>query len=361
MKSERGIMKYKDFIYYPFKKGGFGKGSVIIYHNDDVKIVPGYPSIKRLVLLSKVPEHFPEGVSVEEKMNGYNVRAMIVGGDVAFITRGGYLCPYTNARLNTLYGEKVKALLEELPPGSFLAGEVVGVENPYVRVKYPEAPYFDYFIFDIFVKTEDGWRQMPVEERHEIVKRHGLRSVRLLGTFESSEAPLKIKEIIDRFDKEGREGVVMKDPEYKRSPAKYTGSYTNIGDIREGMRYPFDEGKDYLFPRIVREIFKVYEEGLSDKELERRALELGMAILKPAVESLKEVAQGETLFERFVLRFPHEEDLEEYLNYTRSLGVKVIVEEKWEEGEWIVVKAKKFKNTSNVYRSMLKSGQTPLD
>ncbi len=355
-------MKYKDFVYYPLKKAsGHAKGSVIIYHKGDSKLVPGYPSIKRLVLLSKIPEHFPEGVSVEEKMNGYNVRAILVGGDVAFVTRGGYLCPYTNARLNAIYGEKVKALLEELPEGSFLAGEVVGVENPYVRVEYPEAPKFDYFIFDIFVKQGNEWKQMPVEERHELVKRHGLRSVRLLGTFSPDEAPKKVKEIIDEFDKEGREGVVMKDPLYKRAPAKYTGSFTNIGDIREGMKYPFDEGKEYLFPRIVREIFKVFEEGLEGKDFDERALELGRAILKPAVESLKKVAEGETLFERFVLRFPSEDDLEEYLNYTRSLGVKVIVEDKWEEDGWIVVKAKKFKNTTNVYLSMLKTGQTPLD
>jgi len=355
-------MKYRDFTYYPLKKSNYlGKGGVIILHKGDVKIVPGYPSIKRIVLLSKLPEHFPEGMSAEEKMNGYNVRATLVGGDVVFVTRGGYLCPYTNARLRKVYGERIKALLEELPPGSFLAGEVVGMENPYVRVKYPEAPDFDYFVFDIFVKEGDEWKQMPVDERHEMVKRHGLRSVRLLGTFDSQEAPQKVKEIIDEFDREGREGVVLKDPLYKRPPAKYTGSYTNIGDIREGMRYPFDEGKSYLFSRIVREIFKVYEEGLEGGELEKRALELGLAILEPAVESLKKVARREALFERFVLRFPDEEELKEYLNYTRSLGVKVIIEDKYVEGEWIVVKAKKFKDTTNVYLSILKSGQTPLD
>ncbi|ABU82427.1 RNA ligase [Ignicoccus hospitalis] len=355
-------MEYKGAKYIHLKKGKWGgKGSVIIYYKGDVGVVPGYPSIQRLVLLSKVPHYFPEGVSVEEKMNGYNVRVVKVGGEVFAVTRGGYLCPYTNARLKSVYGEELSSLLDELPPGSFVAGEVVGTENPYVRVEYPEAPKFDYFIFDIFVREGDGWRQMPVEERHELVRRHGLRGVRLLGTFRPDESVSKIKEIVDRFDAEGREGVVLKDPLYKRPPAKYTGSFTNIGDIEQGMKYPFDEGKDYLFPRIVREMFKVFEEGLAGRKLEERALWLGRAILAPAVEAVKAVAEGRPLHEDFVLRFPTEGDLEDYLDYVRQLGVKVTVLEKWEEGGWVVVKVRKFKRSPDVIESMLRTGRTPLD
>jgi len=354
-------MEYKGARYVPLKKGGVGKGSVIIYYNGDAKLVPGYPSIKRLVLLSKVPEYFPEGVSVEEKMNGYNVRTVLVGGELFAVTRGGYLCPYTNARLREEIGEELKELLKALPEGSVVAGEVVGTENPYVRVAYPEEPKFGYFIFDIFVKEGNEWRNMPVMERHELVKQYGLRSVKLMGNFEPNEAPQKIKEIIDRFDVEGREGVVMKDPNYKREPAKYTGSFTNIGDIEQGMLYPFDEGKDYLFPRIVREMFKVYEEGLKGREFEARALWLGRAILEPSVRAVKAVAEGNPIHEDFVLRFPSQEDLDEYLKYTRSLGVKVSILEKEEEDGWIVVKARKFKRSPDVIEGMLRSGHTPLD
>ncbi len=355
-------MEYRGAKYLPLRKGKWGgKGAVVIYYNGDVKVVPGYPSIQRLVLLSKVSQYFPEGVSVEEKMNGYNVRVVKVGGELFAVTRGGYLCPYTNARLRATYGERLNSLLDELPEGSFVAGEVVGEENPYVRVRYPEAPEFDYFIFDIFVKEGDSWRQMPVEERHELVKKHGLRSVRLFGTFEPEKAPEEIKRIIDIFDEQGREGVVMKDPYYKRPPAKYTGSFTNIGDIEQGMYFPFDEGKDYLFPRIVREMFKVYEEGLRGKDFEARALWLGKAILRPAVEAVKAVAEGKPIHEEFVLKFPSEDDLNDYLKYTRTLGVKVIVLEKEDEGGWIKVRMKKFKRSPDVIESMLKTGRTPLD
>jgi len=355
-------LEYGGAKYVPLKKGKWGgKGAVLIYYSGDVKVVPGYPSIQRLVLLSKLPHYFPEGVSVEEKMNGYNVRVVEVGGEVFAVTRGGHLCPYTNARLRAIYGEELKALLEELPEGSFVAGEVVGEENPYVRVRYPEAPEFDYFIFDIFVKEGDSWKQMPVEERHELVRRFGLKSVRLLGTFPPDEAPGRVKEIIDAFDAEGREGVVLKDPLYKRVPAKYTGSYTNIGDIEKGMLYPFDEGKDYLFPRIVREMFKVYEEGLKGRDFEERALWLGKAILGPSTEAVKAVASGRPVHEEFVLRFPSEEDLERYLDYARSMGVKVKVLEKAEEGGWVVVKVRKYKKSPDVIESMLRTGRTPLD
>ncbi len=354
-------MEYKGARYVPLKKGGQGKGSVIIYYNGDAKLVPGYPSIKRLVLLSKVPQYFPEGVSVEEKMNGYNVRTVLVGGELFAVTRGGYLCPYTNARLREEIGEELKELLKALPQGSVAAGEAIGIENPYVRVEYPEEPKFGYFIFDIFVREGKSWKQMPVHERHELVKQYGLRNVRLLGTFEPEEAPNKIKEIIDRFDIEGREGVVMKDPKYRREPAKYTGSFTNIGDIEQGMLYPFDEGKDYLFPRIVREMFKVYEEGLEGRAFEERALWLGKAILMPSVKAVKAVAEGNPIHEDFILRFPSEEDLEDYLKYTRSLGVKISVLEKETEDGWIVVKVRKYKRSPNAIEGILKSGHTPLD
>ncbi|ALU12031.1 DNA ligase [Ignicoccus islandicus DSM 13165] len=357
-------MKYKHFVYLPLKRSGeVGKGGVIIYNKLDKEsvILPGYPSIKRLVLLSKIRKHFPEGVSVEEKMNGYNVRAVKVGNDVVFVTRGGYLCPYTNSRLKLLYGDSIKEALSELPKGSFIAGEVVGTENPYVRVKYPEAPYFDYFIFDVFVKEDGKYKRMGTKDKYEFLERYSLKSVRLMGVFNAEEAPYKVKEIIDKFDEEGREGVVLKDPQYKRPPAKYTGSYTNIGDIELGMRYPFDEGRDYLFPRIVREMFKVFEEELDNESLKSRYEWLGKAILGPSVESIRKVANGEALYERFVLRFPERSDLEWYLEYTRELGINVKIEDEWIEDGLIVVRAKKFKDSTNVIRSMLETGQTPLD
>ncbi len=357
-------MRYKHFVYVNFKKtGGIGRGGVIIYNEKDKEsvIVPGYPSIKRLVLLNKIKEHFPEGVSVEEKMNGYNVRAVKVGNDVVFITRGGYLCPYTNARLKSVYGEVLLEALSELPRGSFVAGEVVGIENPYVRVRYPEAPYFDYFVFDVFVKDGSKYKRMGTEEKYDFLKRHSLKGVRFLGIYNPEEAPSKVKDIIDSFDREGREGVVMKDPQYKRAPAKYTGSYTNIGDIEMGMRYPFDEGKDYLFPRIVREMFKIYEEGLDEEGLRKRFTWMGEAILRPSVESIRKVAGGNALYEEFTLRFPERDDLEWYLRYTKELGVKITIEDEWVENGYIVVKARKFKDSTNVIRSILETGQTPLD
>jgi len=66
-----------------------------------------------------------------------------------------------------------------------------------------------------------------------------------------------LRKVIDDLDKRGREGVVIKDPEHRVPPLKYTTIYINIRDIQEGMKYPFDEGRGYLFSRIVRLICQV--------------------------------------------------------------------------------------------------------
>ncbi|NPA98139.1 MAG: RNA ligase, partial [Crenarchaeota archaeon] len=158
------IMSYKDINYAILREdlGSYCEGTMVLL--DEEKIIHGYPSIQRLALLEGVPLHMIDEVIVEEKMDGYNVRVTIAGGRVIAITRGGYICPYTTARINRLYGDKIKEALRE-SEDLVLAGEVVGTENPYVVYEYPEAGGFDYFIFDAL---KNG-RLLPLRIRDEVV------------------------------------------------------------------------------------------------------------------------------------------------------------------------------------------------
>lgn len=351
------LMQYRGLSYAVFRREllGYREGTTVLL-GDEPLIIHGYPSIQRLAFIEGVTRHMIDEVVVEEKMNGYNVRVVFYENKLYAITRGGYICPYTTARIRKLYSRNVELMHQEYPD-IVLAGEVVGTENPYVIYDYPEARGFDYFIFDIM---KNG-RLQPLKMRDDITEKYSLKTVRVLDIINKSDTD-KLRAIIDRLGKEKREGVVLKDPYHRVSPLKYTTIYINIRDIWEGMRFPFDEGRGYLFSRIIRLIAQGYEYGWNSSELNRIALELGKAILEPAIISLKKRANGEIIASSYKLVFPAEKDLEDYINYTESIGMDFVfkVIEKRSDG-WIVVELLKLKNTHNEYTKMLKTGYSPLD
>ncbi len=349
-------MRYRDIEYLVFTREalGFREGTCIIVRPELI-IVHGYPSIRRLAFLSAVEKYMPGKYVVEEKMDGYNVRVVLAGDRLLAITRGGYICPYTTARLSKMYSIKLHGFSREYP-GLVLAGEVVGLENPYVPYYYPEAPGFDYFVFDVL----KGDRLQPLELRDEVVEKYGLRKVRVLGVL-GREDSWRLWEIVDELEKEGREGIVIKDPMHRVPPLKYTTVETNVGDIRHGMRYPFDEGRGYLFPRIVRLIAQGYEMNWSREKLGEVALKLGLAILEPAVESLKQRASGKLVAAEYRLVFPREDDLSDYLEYLETLGIDATASIEGTSEEGIIVRIMKLKNTNSEYSKMLETGLSPLD
>ncbi len=351
------VLSYRDIIYMVFRREihGIREGTTIILAEDPV-VVYGYPSIQRLALLEGISRHMIDKIIVEEKMDGYNVRVVVVDDKIYGITRGGYICPYTTARIEKLYGEQLRLLYREYPD-IVLAGEVVGLENPYVPYDYPEARGFDYFVFDVLRND----RLQPLKLRDEIVEKYGLRRVRVLGVLDKNDLQ-GVRRIIDLLEKERREGIVIKDPEHRVPPLKYTTVYINIHDIEEGMKHPFDEGRSYLFSRIVRLIAQGYEYDWNNDELDQIALKLGRAILKPAIESLRRRAMGKLIASSYTLSFPDRRVLEEYLEFLEEMGVDAIVRIINERNDgWLVVEVFKLKETHDIYGKILKTGYSPLD
>lgn len=349
-------MRYRDLSYYVLRRAyrGFEEGTSVIISSQGPVLVRGFPSIKRVLVLSlAVPRHFPGKVYVEEKMNGYNVRAVLVDGELYALTRGGYICPYTTVRLRRLYGEKLTSLLEEL--GNYMVnGEVVGEENPYTRHRYPEAPLFDFFIFDI--RSLSGNEPLPLEERYRLVEEHGLRGAPLLGVVDREDVEA-IKSIVARLDREDREGIVMKDPENRVTPLKYTTSSANLGDVEAGMRFFFDEGRSYLYSRILREAFRVYEMGGAEETAER----LGRAIIEPLLASIEQVEEGGQLVEEFTLRFGSQEEAEEFLAFYESVGAPLLYYRVVSSEDEVVVRVAKAKETEDEFLRILETGISPLD
>ena len=352
-------MEYRDIGYLVFRREwrGFREGTSILVDSGNVKVVHGYPSIQRILLLKAMQTHFIDKVVVEEKMDGYNVRVVSFNGRILALTRGGYICPYTTARIIDLYGEALARLFKNEGEDIVLCGEVVGEENPYVQHYYPEAPLFDYFIFDVMV----GENFMPISRRDEIVSKYGLRQVRKLGVLQKDDVN-SLMEIINKLERAGREGVVLKDPMHRVKPLKYTTTYIHINDLELGMKYPFDEGRGFLFSRILREIWKIYEEKISGKELEERAKRIGLAILKPAIESIKKVEEGKAVYEEYTLRVPSIKVLDEFMEYMDKLGVNIaLVQVTPIENNYYKARIIKMKQTDLEYRRILKTGYSPID
>ena len=358
---ERGIvrlMRYRNIEYAVFRKSthGVGEGTAVVMKDGKVYVIPPYPSIQRILLLESVRKHFIDTVVIEEKLDGYNVRVAMLGNEIYAFTRGGFICPYTTHRIRHDLGRELRQLLED-NDSLIVAGEVIGPENPYVPHEYPEAGGFSFFAFDIL--SPEG-KQLPVDERNALLDKYGVPRVRELGRV-SKEELREIRGILKELDRDGREGVVMKDPLYRVPPLKYTTHAANIGDLSVGMRFFFDEGRSYIFSRLLREIFMLYEEGAGDERIREIAEKLGMSLLVPALNTVREVEAKGAVFAEYRLRVYDERVIEEILDFMQSLGMGPEIINVKREGDSIIFVLKKMKRTSDEVRHILKTGYAPID
>ena len=351
---------FRGLLYASLKReiGEYPEGTVVIFGRGWSRVVHGYPPIRRIVLPSvALPRHFVDRIVVEEKLNGYNVRTVLVDGRIYAITRGGFICPYTTDRINRTLGDRLRDMLRELGEEEHVAaGEVIGLENPYTRYYYPEAPRFGYFVFDIF---HEG-RPIPPGERDAAAEKHGVPRVPVLGVLDKNDLEGFLG-LVERLEKTGREGVVVKDPEYRVHPLKYTTHHTDVGDVRLGMRFFMEEGRGFLFSRLLREIFRAYERGLQGAALEKLALEYGLAALEPAVETVRHVAAGGMVYEEFDLEFESRDRLNEFVEYMSEMGVDIVVVSVWERDGMTVARMRKMKETGLQVRRILETGLAPID
>lgn len=357
--SKRGVrlLSFEGVRYVSFRRAvrGLEEGTLIAWSGGEVRIVYGYPSIRR-VLIPEValPRWFPgPEVVLEEKMNGYNVRVFALKGRIFAVTRGGLICPYTTRRLRRLHGEGLLEAIRTLGGEEeyVIAGEVVGMENPYTRYSYPEARDFGYFVFDAF----RGPEPLPLKRRDDAVESGRLRRVRTLAVINKRDLDTFWR-VLEELEEEGREGVIAKDHEYRVPPLKYTTSHTNVGDLELGMQYPFDEGRSFLFSRIIREVFKYWQgRGAPPGDL-------GRAILFPAVESVERVSRGQPLVEELTLTMHEMNEVEELVEYFTRLQVPVTLKgvELLNDG---LVRATfvKAKESDREIRRILRTGLSPVD
>lgn len=300
------------------KFGEYEEGTLIVKTKNGYDLVRGYPKIRRaLTLYPTIIKHFKEGnVVIEEKMNGYNVRVVHFGENIYAITRRGYICPYTTEKARNL----IPFEFFKDNPDLMLCCEAVGEESPFVSKSVYGIKNLDFFVFDIRRRRTNEALSIKIKEK--MTEEYSLNLSPILGVVDVKKAHEEVKSIVKELGKQEREGVVIKDEKMKKSPIKYTASQSNCSDLSYAFRFFNEYGKDFMFSRIVREAFQSFEFNESNDELNERCKRLGDAILKPMIESIREVSNGKKVVERSRLRFDSLEVFELFKKHVKKMGIE---------------------------------------
>jgi putative ATP-dependent DNA ligase len=332
-----------------FEKATSGiEAGTAVFNNGE--IVYGYPKIRRAMMLGPaIRRFFSDRVAVEEKMNGYNVRVANIDGDVIALTRGGFICPYsTEVARRIIPGEVFND-----HPDMVLCGEMVGPENPYVPNDIYPTDSIEFYLFDVARKNMRG--TLGVCRTHELAKGYGLEAAPFLGEFRADKAYEEIVRIVDRLGKKGREGIVMKDPENKVNPVKYTCSESNCRDLEVAFKYYNDYALDFFISRVVREGFMSAEKDESIEERSARAQAIGESILYPMVDTIKRKMSGEQIVQPVQIRVKNIQTARDFEYHLRRSGMKAIFDqpEPDDEGGYLVRITKLVMSTNDKTQALI--------
>ena len=195
--------------------------------------------------------------------------------------------------------------------------------------------------------------------RDEVVEKYKLNSVKVIGVIDKDDLD-SFWRFLEQLDEDGREGVVLKDPEYRVEPLKYTTNAADVSDIAHGMLFFGDEGRDYLYTRSLRLGFRLYERPVAD--LEKLYRELGRAILEPIVSAIRRGGKGEDGYEEFTLPFSSYTDAQEFVEFMEQLGLELVVVDIVERGNEICLIVRKPKlETEKLLARVLKTGLFDYD
>jgi putative ATP-dependent DNA ligase len=329
------------FPYLRFKKGDHDiEEGTVVFLGKELAYARGFPKIRRAMFLNgALAKHMKGRFQAEEKLDGYNVRTIYIG-ELVSLTRKGVFCPYTTEHVKTML--KKNNFFEE-HKNMMLCGEVVGLKNPYQTKSYPEAKDFGYFVFDI--KDRKTGRSLSVEEKNRMIAKYSLPSARNFGIFTAKDSK-KLLALVRKLGGEKREGIVLKSLDMENQ-IKYTSNQSTNNDLKYAFKFVFDYGQQFMFRRLIREAFQAYELGLSKKELEIEAGELGKSILIPMVETIRMIAEGREVTEDFEIAVPDAAFGKAFIEHLKHLGVKATIEHVSKGKKETVIKVKRHYPSTN--------------
>jgi len=317
-------------------------------------VIWGYPHIGRIFMLETgLREQFEAPFWVEEKVDGYNVRIFKHGDDYYALSRGGFICPFTTDRLPDLINLRV---LDE-NPDLVVCAEVAGPENPYIEESPPYVKEdVQLFVFDFMKKNSP--RFLSHEEKMELIEKYSLPSVNVVGKFTSTREDVeKIKEVLKRFNDEGREGVVFKEDSERNKRAKYITSYANLMDIKVNAKNMLQLPPEYYTNRILRLVLFMKEEGI--ERTEHLYEELGRAFIDGLFEAIEQFQKEHKVYRTFSCRFRKKENAIALLELLSKTSKHIQVRERSLEKEgdyWRLTFDKIYLNITGLLGHLLSGG-----
>lgn len=272
LKGSNKVVEYGEFLRFAEKAGGMPRGTLIAGD----RTIPGYPKIPRIFVLGEGIEKNIQSAEmlVEEKIDGYNVRALLYNGKLTCLSRGGYVDGFASEKLSDDAG--VKKFFSG-HPGWMLCGEMIG-NTPHTT---PTDEYdVEYYVFDII--DERGEFLLPMERR-DVCKEFGLVPVPLVGVFRKDEVA-KLKGAVRKMDKEGREGIVIRGME-GREIVKFVTPSSDINDLAESSAHIFDMPMGFMKQRVFRSAVSVRDLGLKKADFVKMLGEALYSELDGALEA----------------------------------------------------------------------------
>jgi len=283
--------EFDGITYYRVVKkvGELKKGTVVT----DSGVIYGFPRIARIMHLENgVKLAFNNPFYLEEKVDGYNVRIVRVQDQVFAFTRGSYVCPFSTDRLIDFFD--YENFFKE-NPDLIVCGEIAGPENPYNGESPPYVTEdVSFFAFDIRNKNS-GW-QIPMEKRYKLFDEYKIPTVTRFGRYTSSDIK-DLKKHIQGLNEKGCEGLVFKPTDPSEKTVKYVTEGSCLRDMKVTSSLMIEYQAEFFTNRMLRSLFYILEHDLPLNEgFLKKA---GEALLQPLFESVKKVAGGEMITEKF--------------------------------------------------------------
>lgn len=332
--SSKKVVEYGEFLRFSEKVGGMPRGTLV----SKERMIPGYPKIPRIFSLeSGIGKNVrSEEMLVEEKIDGYNVRALMHRDRLLCLSRGGYVDDFAAEKLSVELGvRKFFSTHQEW----MLCGEMVG-NTPHTE---PMEEYdTKYYVFDIVNKEGEF---IPPMERREMCKEFGLTPVPLVGVFRKEEIA-KLKGAIRKMDKEGKEGVVIRGLGKEGGIVKFVTPSSDINDLKENSTALFDMPMGFMKQRVFRSAVSIRDLGLKPEDYVKR---LGEALYW----GLGEALEAKESKQRFRVRLKSYSTWDSILaSMGHEVEVRVEEKKKWKKGyEITFVKIMK-KSTHRIRRAV---------
>ena len=293
------------------KVGQLNKGTVVT----DSGIIYDFPRIARIMHLENgIKQAFNKPFYVEEKVDGYNVRIAKVQDQVFAFTRGSYVCPFSTDRLVDFF-DYDNFFREN--PDLIVCGEIAGPESPYNGESPPYVVEdISFFAFDIRIKNSD--QQIPTEKRYKLFDEYEIPTVTRFGRYVSSDIK-EIERYIQDMNKKGCEGLVFKPTDPSGKTVKYVTAGSCLRDMKVTSQLMTEYQAEFFTNRMLRSLFYLIEHDLplNDDFLKKT----GDALLQPLYESIKKVAGGEMITERFKVRFNKKKNIKKLFEHFHKCKV----------------------------------------